>query len=110
MYWNVQEFRSILKKTSVMESLFTKVAGLKASIVVKTEIPTQVFSCEYCKIFKNIFFNRTPYVHLKFYVMIEFFGRLWYKIDIFDIPFVIVLFHFITQNQYSMIIPYLFSY
>ena len=32
-------------------SLFNKVAGLKASIV--KAIPTQVFSCEYCEIFKK---------------------------------------------------------
>ena len=26
---------------------------------IKKEIPTQVFSCEFCKIFKYIFFRRT---------------------------------------------------
>ena len=26
----------------------------------KKETPAQVFSCEYCEIFKNTFFNRTP--------------------------------------------------
>ena len=30
--------------------------GLKARILTKKETPTQVFSCEYCKIFKNGFF------------------------------------------------------
>ena len=34
----------------MLESLFNKVADLRA--------PTKVFSCEYCKIFKNSFFYR----------------------------------------------------
>ena len=41
---------------------------------------TQVFSCEYCKMFKYSFFYRTPAFHNVFrnsYVMIEFFGSLW---------------------------------
>ena len=36
-----------------MESLFNKVAGLKACIFIKKETPTQVFSWEYCKTFQN---------------------------------------------------------
>ena len=36
----------------MLEYLFNKVAGLKA--------PTQVFSSEYCKIFKNSFLYGTP--------------------------------------------------
>ena len=36
----------------MLESLFNKAAGLQA--------PTQVFSREICKIFKNNFFYRTP--------------------------------------------------
>ena len=27
---------------------------------IKKETPTQVFSCEFCEIFKNNFFHRTP--------------------------------------------------
>ena len=63
------------------ESLFNKVGGLKACIFIKKENPTQVFSYEYCEIFKNsIFYRATPPVHytfLKFYMMIEFFECLW---------------------------------
>ena len=44
------------KKTPFLESLFNKVAGLKACIFNNKETPTQVFSCEYCEIFKNSFF------------------------------------------------------
>ena len=36
-------------KTPVLESLFDKVAGLKVNT-------TQMFSCEYCEIFKNNYF------------------------------------------------------
>ena len=37
--------------------LINKVAGLKACNVIKNETPTQVFSCEYCDIFKSIYFE-----------------------------------------------------
>ena len=39
----------------MFESLFNKAGALKACIFIKKEIPTQVFSCEYCEIFKNSF-------------------------------------------------------
>ena len=60
----------------MFESLFHKAGVLKASIFVKKEIPTQVFSCEYCEIFKNSFLVE----HLLFIILlrvIEFFGSLW---------------------------------
>ena len=41
---------NIHRKTSVLESLFSKVAGKK------------VFSCEICKIFRNTFFRRKSLV------------------------------------------------
>ena len=40
-------FRNNQRKTPVLESLFNKVGGLQ-------------FSCEYCEIFKNNFFHKTP--------------------------------------------------
>ena len=43
------------KKTPVVESLFNKAGALKIWIFIKKGIPTQVFSCEYCDIFKNSF-------------------------------------------------------
>ena len=39
------------RKKPVLESLFTKVAGL---------LKLQVFSCEFCEVFKNSLFDRTP--------------------------------------------------
>ena len=48
----LQIFRSIYRKTLVLEYLFKKIADLKAC----KETPTQVFSCEYCEIFKKTFF------------------------------------------------------
>ena len=41
---------------------FNNVADMTACNFIKTETPTQVFSCEYCEIFKNSFFYRTPSV------------------------------------------------
>ena len=36
---------------------FNKVAGLRPSTLLKKEALAQVFSCEFCKIFKNTFFT-----------------------------------------------------
>ena len=38
--------------------IIKKVAGLKACYSIKKVTPTQVFSCELCKVLKNIFFHR----------------------------------------------------
>ena len=54
------KFLNFLKETHVLESLFNKVVGLKA--------PTQVFFCEICESFKNIFFHRTPPVDASDYM------------------------------------------
>ena len=43
------------QKISVFESLFNKAGTLITCVFIKKEIPTQVFSCEYCEIFKNSF-------------------------------------------------------
>ena len=43
------------QKISVFESLFNKAGTLKTCVFIKKEIPTQVFSYEYCEIFKNSF-------------------------------------------------------
>ena len=51
------------RKSPVFEPLFNKIAGLQT--VIKKGIqhnlkrsPTQDFSCEYCKTFKNIYFEK----------------------------------------------------
>ena len=52
----------------VLESLFNKIAGLKAKKrlqhqacnFIKKETVAQVFSCEFCEISRNTFFYRTP--------------------------------------------------
>ena len=45
-----EKIRKFHKKTPVLESLFNKVSRNK-------ETPAQVFSCEFCKAFKNTFFT-----------------------------------------------------
>ena len=59
MFFKIVVLRNFHKKTPVLESLFNKVGGLQ---LYEKETPTQVFSWEYCKIFKNISFNRIPLV------------------------------------------------
>ena len=54
------KFPEIHKKKSVLESLFNKATGLMAFNFIKKEAPSQVFSCEYHKMFENSFFYGTP--------------------------------------------------
>ena len=61
------------QKTPVFESLFNKAGALKAYIFIKKEIPTQVFSCQYCKIFKNSFLVE----HFLFIILLRDAGILW---------------------------------
>ena len=50
-----KKFAIFTGKTAALESLFNKVADLK-DYLKKT--PTQVFFCEYCKIFKNTYLKK----------------------------------------------------
>ena len=50
-----KKFRNIHRKAPVLGSRFNKVSGLKACILIKKKTPKQVFSWDYCKIFKNSF-------------------------------------------------------
>ena len=55
----LKDFCNIHRKTHALEPVFDKGLGLE---IFEKETPRQVFSCEYCKIFKNSFFYRTPLV------------------------------------------------
>ena len=44
------------------ESFFKQSCRREASNFIKKEALAQVFSCEFCEIFKNTFFHRTPLV------------------------------------------------
>ena len=50
-------FSSIHRKTSVLESLFNKAAGLQGYNFIKKGFK-QIFSCGYCEIFKNTYFEK----------------------------------------------------
>ena len=50
----------IFTRKYVLESLFNKVTGLIACNFIKKETPTQVFPCEYHKMFENSFFYGAP--------------------------------------------------
>ena len=49
----------------VPESLFKTVAGLR-SFFIKKGYLAEVFSCEFCEIFKNNFFHKTPTVAVSY--------------------------------------------
>ena len=56
-----QNIRNIHRKIPALESYLNKVVGLglQACNFIKKS-PTQVLSYQYCEIFKNTFFYRTP--------------------------------------------------
>ena len=56
----LKNFADFFVKTPVLESLFTKVADLKACTFIKRGTPTQTFSCKICKIFKITYFKEHP--------------------------------------------------
>ena len=51
----LKKFAKFHRKTSVLESLFNKVAGLRTCNFIK-KTSSQMFSCEICVIFQSIYF------------------------------------------------------
>ena len=47
------------ENTCARDSFFNKVPDLRPAFIKKESLP-QVFSCEFCEISKNTYFNRTP--------------------------------------------------
>ena len=47
--------RNVHRKTSALPRFLNTVGGFQAILLKKT--PKQVFSCEYCEIFKNTYFE-----------------------------------------------------
>ena len=52
----LKHFLIFQRKTSLLGFLFFKVGGLKIVTLFKKKTSTQVFSCEYCEIFKKSYF------------------------------------------------------
>ena len=104
----LKNFHSIVRKTPVLESLFNKVAGLKACIFIKKETPTQVFYYKYCGILKNSFFCRTPHCSLYFSVVLSD-DRILCTFLSTKLTFLIFLVPLLWFPTWSMVIPYLFS-
>ena len=52
-------FAKFTGKHLCQDLFFDKIAGLRPSTLLKKKL-AQVFSCEFCEIFKNTFFYRTP--------------------------------------------------
>ena len=63
----------VLKNFAILKPLFGKVSGLKGCVFIQKETPTQVFFCEYYKIFKNSFFIEGLFIKpfRNFYLMID---------------------------------------
>ena len=58
----LKNFAKFTGKRLCQSIFFNKVADLRPADFIKRETVVQVFSCEFCEIFKNIFFYRTPLV------------------------------------------------
>ena len=57
----LRNFVKLTGKYLCQRLFFNKVADLGPAILFKKR-PWQLFSCEFCEIFKNTFFHRTPLV------------------------------------------------
>ena len=80
------KFRKIHRKTLAQESLFNKVAGLRPATLFKKETLAQVFSCEFCEILKNTFFDRTSLVAASEFVSIFMLFTGFYNITKLQMP------------------------
>ena len=58
----LKKFTTFTGKHPWQSLSFNKVAGLRLATLLKKRPLVQVFSCEFCEIFKNTFFNRTTLV------------------------------------------------
>ena len=58
----LRNFAKLTGKHLCQSLFFNKVAGLRPATLLKKETLAQVFSCEFCEISKNTFFQRTPLV------------------------------------------------
>ena len=69
----LKNFAIFTGKKPVLKPLFGKVSGLKGCVFIQKETPTQVFFCEYYKIFKNSFFIEGLFIKpfRNFYLMID---------------------------------------
>ena len=54
----VKNFTKFAEKHRFQNLFFNKVASLRPSTLLKKEALAQVFSCEFCEIFKKIFFAK----------------------------------------------------
>ena len=55
------DFAKFIGKHLRQSLFFDKVAGAACNFIKKESL-AKVFSCEFCKIFKNTFFHRSPLV------------------------------------------------
>ena len=56
----VRSFAKFTGKHLCQSLFFNKVVGLRQATLSKKETLAQVFSSEFCEIFKDTFFDRTP--------------------------------------------------
>ena len=77
-----QKFRKIHRKTHVSESLFLIKLQVETYKFINQETLTQVFPCEFCKIFKNTFFTEHLWMVASGLLLLFFLFDLSYKIYI----------------------------
>ena len=73
----LKNFAITVKKRPVLECLFEKFAGLQACISTKRRFQHWCFLKKFLRTALFVEHLTVHYIFSKFYVMIEFFGRLW---------------------------------
>ena len=95
------------QKAPAFESFYNKPEALKACIFIKKEILTQVFSCEYCEVFKNSFLVED----FLFIILLRDDRILWTSLctKLTSFIFLVLLLCFPSYRE-STVISYLFLY
>ena len=80
-------------KSHVLGSLFNKVAELKDSNLIEKETLTQVYSCEYCEIFKNCSFIEHLWWLLLFRILFLIILMIFFSYFVFKSSFIFITFY-----------------
>ena len=92
--WLWTRVACVLSSKSSLSKVFCKKMFLKISenskFFIKKETLAQVFSCEFCKLFENIFFCRTFFLHFRQHVWIYLHTThfsFWYAFIVINLIF-----------------------
>ena len=91
---SLKSFCNIRKKISVLKSVFNKVQAEGLQLYWK-ETPRQVFSCEYCEIFKSAYFEK--YLRMAVSLVLKLKTSGLFNLDMTTDLLVNVFLHFVVN-------------